>query len=98
MGRTGGRTLRKRCPIKMSISMTRSDDAVVVVLEDDGPPFNVAAALPKPADRPLAAARPGGPGIQLIRTFSSELTYDHNGGMNCTTLKFPWPQPVLSLV
>jgi len=84
--------------IKMSINMAVADDAVTVVLEDNGTPFDVAAAPPKPVDRPLEAARPGGLGIQLINRLSSGLAYDHVDGRNRTTLKFLWPQSQFSLL
>jgi len=71
---------------------------VTVVLEDDGKPFNVAAAPPKSAAGSLEAAEPGGLGIKLVKEFASELTYDHVGGMNRTTLKFLWPQAAVSLL
>jgi anti-sigma regulatory factor (Ser/Thr protein kinase) len=84
--------------VSMTISFSMDGDAVTVVLEDNGMPFDVAAAPPKPVDRPLEAARPGGLGIQLIKNLSSELTYDHVGGLNRTTLKFLWPQSQFSLL
>jgi serine/threonine-protein kinase RsbW len=85
-------------PVSMSITVSISEGAVIVVLEDNGAPFDVAAAPPKPVDRPLEAARPGGLGIQLIKNLSSELTYDRVGGLNRTTLKFLWPQSQFSLL
>lgn len=84
--------------LRMSISVSIDDDAVTVVLEDNGNPFDVAAAPPKPVDRPIEAARPGGLGIQLIKSLSSGLAYAHVGGLNRTTLKFLWPQSQFSLL
>jgi anti-sigma regulatory factor (Ser/Thr protein kinase) len=85
-------------PLTMSISLSLVSDAVVVVLEDNGNAFDVAAAPPKQVDRPLEAARPGGLGIQLIKSLSSELTYDRVDGLNRTMLKFLWPQSQVSLL
>lgn len=85
-------------PVRMSIGISRSNGVVTVVLEDDGKPFNVAAAPPKAAAGSLEAAEPGGLGIKLVKEFASELTYDHVGGMNRTTLKFLWPQAAVSLL
>jgi anti-sigma regulatory factor (Ser/Thr protein kinase) len=85
-------------PIRMSIGVTVGSGDVTVVLEDNGTPFDVAAAPPKQVDRPLEAARPGGLGIQLIKKLSSELAYDHVGGLNRTTLKFLWSQSQFSLL
>lgn len=84
--------------LRMVISVHCAPDVVTVVLEDDGRPFDVAAAIPHKAEKPLETARPGGLGIQLIRQFSHDLSYDHVGGMNRTTLKFLWPQAALSLL
>jgi anti-sigma regulatory factor (Ser/Thr protein kinase) len=87
-----------RTPVRMSIKVAVASDHVTVVLEDNGMPFDVAAAPPKQVDRPLEAARPGGLGIQLIKKLSSELAYDHVDGLNRTTLKFLWPQSQFSLL
>jgi anti-sigma regulatory factor (Ser/Thr protein kinase) len=87
-----------RTPIRMSIMVAVASDHVTVVLEDNGMPFDVAAAPPKQVDRPLEAARPGGLGIQLIKKLSSELVYDHVNGLNRSTLKFLWPQSQFSLL
>jgi serine/threonine-protein kinase RsbW len=84
--------------IRMSINLAVASDSVTVVLEDNGTPFDVAAAPPKQVDRPLEAARPGGLGIQLIKKLSSDLAYDHVDGLNRTTLKFLWPQSQFSLL
>jgi serine/threonine-protein kinase RsbW len=84
--------------IRMSITVAVASGHVIVVLEDNGAPFDVAAAPPKQVDRPLEAARPGGLGIQLIKTLSSELVYEHVNGLNRTTLKFLWPQSSFSLL
>ena len=85
-------------PILMSILVTVGSGGVTVLLEDNGTPFDVAAAPPKQVDRPLEAARPGGLGIQLIKKLSSELAYAHVDGLNRTTLKFLWPQSRFSLL
>jgi anti-sigma regulatory factor (Ser/Thr protein kinase) len=78
-------------PISMSINVSSSDHAVTVVLEDNGKPFNVADALPTPASGDLESTRQGGLGIQLVKSFSSEVAYRHVGGLNRTTLRFLWP-------
>ncbi len=85
-------------PILMSILVTVGSGGVTVLLEDNGTPFDVAAAPPKQVDRPLEAARPGGLGIQLIKKLSSGLAYEHVNGLNRTTLKFLWPQSRFSLL
>ena len=84
--------------LRMSIDVAIADDAVTVVLEDNGKPFDVAAAAPKPVEGPIEAASPGGLGIQLIKKLSSDLAYAHVSGLNRTTLKFLWPQSPFSLL
>jgi anti-sigma regulatory factor (Ser/Thr protein kinase) len=85
-------------PVSMSISITPSSDAVTVVLEDNGRPFDVAGAPPPSAAQSFEEMRPGGLGIKLVKEFSSELTYHRVGLLNRTTLKFRWPQAELSLL
>jgi serine/threonine-protein kinase RsbW len=84
--------------VSMSVCIMRADDEVTVILKDNGTPFDIAAAEAKPVGRPLEAAQPGGLGIQLIKKFSSELTYDRVGDLNHTTLKFLWPRSEFSLL
>lgn len=86
-----------QAPVHVTIGVTRGDDAVEVVLEDNGKPFDVAAAQAKAAEGTLEDVQPGGLGIKLIKEFSSGLTYQHAGGTNRTALKFLWPQSALSL-
>ena len=84
-------------PVHVSIRVARADDVVTVVLEDNGTPFDVAAAPAKAAEGSLEDVRPEALGIKLIKTFSSGLTYGHVGGVNRTSLKFLWPRPAFSL-
>jgi serine/threonine-protein kinase RsbW len=83
--------------VNMTIGVTRADDAVTLVLEDNGKPFDTGAAPAKTVQGDLASVQPGGLGIKLIREFSSGLSYSHEGGINRTTLKFLWPHSALSL-
>jgi anti-sigma regulatory factor (Ser/Thr protein kinase) len=85
-------------PVRMSISMSRRGDELAVVLEDDGAPFDVAAAQPKPVGGSLETVQPGGLGIQLVNNFSSGLAYERVDGVNRTALKFPWPTSEFSLL
>jgi anti-sigma regulatory factor (Ser/Thr protein kinase) len=57
-------------------------DRVELLIEDDGRPFDVAAARPHAIDAPLAVVEPGGLGIQLIRSFADELSYERAGRGN----------------
>lgn len=84
--------------ITMSVSIRREGDEITVTVEDNGRPFDTAAAPPKRVAAPLEEAVPGGLGIQLIKQFSSGLSYDRADGRNRTRLKFLWPGPANSLV
>lgn len=84
--------------ITMSLAVSTAEDAVTVTVEDNGKPFDTAAAPAKPVTTPLEEAMPGGLGIQLIKKFSHELTYDREGGLNRTTLKFLWPRTADTLL
>ncbi len=74
--------------LTIEIRISREGEATTVVVEDDGKPFDVAAAPVQRVRGPLDAVEPGGLGILLIKQFSSGLTYDRSGGRNRTTLQF----------
>jgi serine/threonine-protein kinase RsbW len=84
--------------ITMSLALSIADGAVTVTVEDNGKPFDTAAAPASPVTKPLEEATPGGLGIQLIKQFSQELAYERSGGLNRTTLKFLWPRTADSLL
>ncbi len=73
----GGRSLPD---IDLTLKVHR--DRVVLVVEDDGQPFDVAAAPAHVIDGPLAEVEPGGLGIQLIRSFTDDLSYERAGRGN----------------
>ncbi len=62
--------------------------AVTMTIEDDGMPFDVAAAPARRIDRPLEQVEAGGLGIQLIRSFSNDLKYERAGLGNRVTVEF----------
>lgn len=97
-GWPGAGDAEPKTDITMSVSITRDGDEVSVTVEDNGKPFDTAAAPPKRVDTPLEEAVPGGLGIQLIKQFSSGLSYDRADGRNRTRLKFLWPRPANSLL
>jgi serine/threonine-protein kinase RsbW len=84
--------------VSISIGIMRSDDVIILVIEDDGTPFDITAAPAKPVHRRVEEAQPGGLGIPLVRSFSSGLTYDRTGGLNRTTLRFLWPRTAFALL
>jgi serine/threonine-protein kinase RsbW len=65
---------------------------VELTVEDDGPPFDVSAAVPHRVDRTLDAVEPGGLGIQLIRSFAASVAYRRAGLGNLVILTFDDPR------
>jgi serine/threonine-protein kinase RsbW len=63
--------------IKVTIAVF--PERIELVVEDDGKPFDVSAAVPRRIDYPIEKARPGGLGIQLIHSFANRLSYKRAG-------------------
>jgi anti-sigma regulatory factor (Ser/Thr protein kinase) len=76
---------------EIAVVLDRVGDRFVVSVEDHGPPFDpgTVAAPPRPAN--LEEAMPGGHGIQLIRTFASEVDYAVRPDFNRLTFRFSLP-------
>jgi serine/threonine-protein kinase RsbW len=73
-GTDGGATL--------SVAIARQGDAVQLVVEDDGQPFDP-LSLPVPdTELPLESRRIGGLGVHLSRRLSRSLSYARGGGRN----------------
>ena len=62
-------------PLLISITVDALADRIIMTVDDNGGPFDVAQAAAKRVDRPLEQLQPGGLGIQLIRSFASNLEY-----------------------
>lgn len=72
-----------------SVRLNLSPEAVALLIEDAGQPFDpVSAPVP---DRPasLHDAKPGGLGITLMRQYCPEIHYARVDGHNRLTLRFP---------
>ena len=59
-----------------------------VTMIDDGPPFDIAAAVEPGRQDSIEAATVGGRGIRLMRGFAERLEWRHSDGRNHTTLVF----------
>jgi serine/threonine-protein kinase RsbW len=75
-------------PLLISITVTALDDRLIMTIEDDGRPFDVAHAQPKAIDRPLDQVKLGGLGIHLIRTFAKDLRYSRTENGNRVIVEF----------
>lgn len=73
------------------VELAEAANEVRMTIEDNGQPFNIAAAVPRRIDRPLGEVEPGGLGVQLIHHFSDELSYHRRGPSNCTIAIFKLP-------
>lgn len=75
-------------PLSVELALDVADDDVSLFVEDNGRPFDVSQAPARPIRRPLEEVMPGGLGMQLIRSFSSELLYEPLPGGNRVIVKF----------
>jgi len=74
-------------PREVRVSLQRRGGDVILVTEDDGPPFNP-LTLPSPdVDAPIEARSIGGLGLFLIRQVMEEVTYTHTGTHNQLTMR-----------
>ena len=70
------------------VTVRRTVSGLVVRIEDDGWQFDP-TTVPTPAPpHSLDNANAGNLGIHLIRTFSTEMRYERERGLNTLTLKF----------
>lgn len=74
-------------PVDVTLSATPED--LIMVVSDDGRPFNpLERADPKPPAS-LAEAHVGGLGIMLVRKAARALSYERSGGRNRLTVLIP---------
>ncbi len=80
-------TKSAKSPI-VALSISSTDEATVLAIEDNAKPFDVAAAEAHAIDRPLSELKPGGLGVQLIKSFANEIAYEPAGLGNRVILRF----------
>jgi len=74
-------------PREVRASLERRGSDIILVTEDDGPPFDP-LTLPSPdVDAPVEAREIGGLGVFLIRELMDEVTYAHTGTHNQLTMR-----------
>ena len=67
------------------VKLTHNGPSITVRVEDDGIPFDPTGhPTPEMADS-LGEATEGGMGIHLMRTYATDLSYQHSGGRNILT-------------
>ncbi|PPQ30590.1 ATP-binding protein [Rhodopila globiformis] len=75
----------------IAVELDWQDDTLVAAVEDSAPPFDPRAVPPPVRPATLEDAVPGGWGIQLIRSFASDIGYETKAGRNRLTMKFVRP-------
>jgi len=77
----------------IAVELSEGVNQVRMTIEVHGPPFDIAAAVPRRFDRPLEELEPGGLGVQLVHHFSDQLSYQRRRGANCTIAVFKLLKP-----
>lgn len=77
---------------EISVELSEDVKQVQMTIDDHGPPFDIAAAVPRRVDRPLEELEPGGLGVQLVHHFSDQLSYERRGLANRTIAVFKLPE------
>ena len=75
-------------PLSISIDIDVLADRIAMTFEDNGRPFDVEKAPAKVVDQPLEQVRPGGLGINLIKSFSHNIEYRRTDAGNRVTVDF----------
>ena len=74
------------------ITLTESDDSLVVVMEDEGNPFDPFSEAAEPSlDDELEERAIGGLGVHFVKTLIDETAYERHEGRNRITLTLHTP-------
>jgi anti-sigma regulatory factor (Ser/Thr protein kinase) len=72
-------------PINIEIEKDR--DVLVIILTDEGQPFDPTSVPTQDTAQPLAGRKAGGLGIHLVRQFTRSMEYRREQGKNIITLR-----------
>jgi len=72
--------------IPVQVSFKLAGDRLTVTVEDEAPPFNPLEVAPADTSSALDQRKPGGVGIELVRTLLESVRYEHTGGRNRLTM------------
>jgi serine/threonine-protein kinase RsbW len=78
----------KPVPLGVDVVLKLGEDAVDLVVSDNGTRFDVSHAPSQPVHQPLEEVAAGGLGIQLIRSFSDDIRYEPLPAGNRVIVKF----------
>jgi len=67
---------------RIEVAIEPGPGRVVIVLEDDGRPYDPRSAPAYDPSRPLAEREPNGMGVHLLRNFMEEIHYEREGAIN----------------
>jgi serine/threonine-protein kinase RsbW len=73
---------------EISVTVQQASPGLVATIQDDGLQFDPTKAPRRATAQSLDEARPGEHGIQLIRTFATDMHYECERGRNTLTLTF----------
>jgi serine/threonine-protein kinase RsbW len=73
---------------EISVTLRHASPGLVATIQDDGVQFDPTTAPRRATAQSLDEARPGEHGIQLIRTFATDMRYECDRGRNTLTLTF----------
>jgi phosphoserine phosphatase RsbU/P len=74
---------------RIVVTLQRQQDEFVVLVEDDGPPFDPTGVPPPQPGSTLETTKIGGLGVHLMRRFSTSMQYERIGEENSLRLTFP---------
>ena len=78
---------RDREEHEILVTLTEKDEALVVVLEDDGIAFDPFSAAPEPdLEAGVEERRIGGLGVYFVKSLMDEVAYERRDGRNRITL------------
>jgi anti-sigma regulatory factor (Ser/Thr protein kinase) len=84
----GKKDNKQSTAITMKVDLTIEADVVRLRLEDNGKPFDVAAAPTQGAGHPVADMAVGGLGLHLVKTMASGVSYRRTDFGNQVNLEF----------
>lgn len=67
---------------EIRITLRRERDALVLIMEDNGQPFDPTQEVPTDVTSPLTERPVGGLGLHLVKNFADRLSYEFADGRN----------------
>ena len=83
---------KRQKPGWFAIDLHVTSSSVILVFEDDAAPFDITQAEGHRVDKPLSDVAPGGLGIGLIKSMSSDVRYTRRDDVNVISVEFSRPE------